>query len=347
MDKKMNSSRCMDSPLRCGIVLAGGEGKRLRSFVHRVYGSDLPKQYVNLTGAGSMLENTFRRAEKLIRPEHLFTVISERHLAFVEVQRQLAGRVQSTVIVQPENKDTGPGLLLPLINLYKRFPHSTVAVFPSDHFILEESRFMIHVYLAFKIVEKDPSKFVFLAARPDRPECEYGYIVPGPKLAESFPLDVREVSRFVEKPPRSSASELLQKGGLWNTMVMIFNPAKLLTRFRQLAAALYGSFHRIDQSIGQSRYSRVVRDEYRKIEPVNFSKAILESLCREHPSGLTVLPLCGVYWSDWGSQDRIESGLARMADSPASDQKEASVLEPRARRDAPRWPAEPANIQYR
>ena len=132
---------------RCGIILAGGEGERLRPFIRQLRGGLLPKQYVNFIGTRSMLEHTFHRTEKLIPPERLFTVVSRNHLSYPEVRQQLSSRPLDTVVVQPVNRETGPGILLPLMHIYKRFPESTVAVFPSDHFIVEEELFMAHVYL--------------------------------------------------------------------------------------------------------------------------------------------------------------------------------------------------------
>jgi nucleotidyltransferase-like protein len=104
----------------CGIVLAGGEGKRLRPFVHLLRKDLLPKQYVNFIGRRSMLEHTLHRAEKLIPSERLFIVLNEAHLGFPEVQQQICKRPPGTIIVQPENKETGPGLLLPLMHLFPR-----------------------------------------------------------------------------------------------------------------------------------------------------------------------------------------------------------------------------------
>ena len=302
------------APLRCGIVLAGGEGKRLRSFVQRAWGTTLPKQYVSFVGTRSMLEHTFHRAEKLIRPERLFTVISEDHLKYAEVQRQLANRRRDTIVVQPQNKETAPGLLLPLIHLYKRYPHSTVVVFPSDHFIQEENRFMLYVYRAFRFVEKDPSKMVLLGVEPDSPEPEYGYILPGQEVADSFALGVSEISSFIEKPTPNSARTIIRNGGLWNTMVMIFNPAYLLNRVREMATAFYGSFQRIEEALGKPHFPDVVQDVYRELTPTNFSKSVLEVLSEKHASGLTVLPLRGVHWSDWGSKQRILSTLKKIGD---------------------------------
>ena len=100
-----------------------------------------------------MLEMTFERIEKLIFPDRLFTVVNHGHLQFPEVRRQISNRLQGTVVVQPENRETGPGLLLTLMHLSKQYPESTVAVFPSDHFISEEDLLLSHVELAFRMVE--------------------------------------------------------------------------------------------------------------------------------------------------------------------------------------------------
>jgi mannose-1-phosphate guanylyltransferase len=315
-------------PLRCGIVLAGGEGKRLRSFVQRACGTTLPKQYVSFIGTRSMLEHTFHRAEKLICPERIFTVVNEDHLVHSEVRRQLANRPRHTIVVQPENKETAPGLLLPLIHLYKRYPQSTVTVFPSDHFILEENRFMTHVYLATRLVERDPSRSVFLGVEPSSLESDYGYILPGREIFDSFSLGVRAISSFIEKPTSNAAHDVIQKGSLWNTMVMVFNTGTLLKKVRQIATALYDSFKHIEGVIGKPNYTNVVKDVYRQMESMNFSKGVLEALSRETSSGLTVLPLRGVHWSDWGSERRIISTLTQVEEEQRPNGFAMGMTEP-------------------
>ena len=55
-----------DDEVFCGIVLAGGEGKRLQPFIKSLGKGTLPKQYVNFIGNRSMLEHTLKRAEKLM-----------------------------------------------------------------------------------------------------------------------------------------------------------------------------------------------------------------------------------------------------------------------------------------
>jgi mannose-1-phosphate guanylyltransferase len=183
-------------PLRCGLVLAGGEGKRLQPYIRRLLGCDLPKQYVNFIGARSMLEHTYSRAERLIPEERIFTVATRDHFRFREVQKQLEKRPPKTIVVQPVNKETGPGILLPLMHLWKRYPNSIVAVFPSDHFIVQENLFAAYVRRAFKEVESCPAKIVFMGVKPTDSDPEYGYIIPQISDANSL------LSKLAEKSDR-------------------------------------------------------------------------------------------------------------------------------------------------
>jgi mannose-1-phosphate guanylyltransferase len=259
-----------------------------------------------------MLEHTFGRAEMLLHPERLFTVVGRNHLHHLEVRRQLSDRPDGTVVVQPENKETGPGLLLPLMHLCKRYPNATVAVLPSDHFIADERLFMVNVDLAFRIVERHPSYMVLLGAEPDEPEREYGYILPGDKVNRLEPLAVREVREFAEKPELRVARELMEQGGLWNTFVMVFNGARLFDLVRLVAPALCRLFERIYGAIGTAKESEVTERLYRNMAATNFSRGLLEPLARRCGSSLLVLPVRGVLWSDWGSEQRIVRMLRKI-----------------------------------
>ena len=296
-----------DSINRCGIILAAGEGKRVQPFVRRLRGDDLPKQYVNFIGTRSMLEHTFHRAETLIPAERIFTVVSRSHLSHPEVRWQLAGRPHGTLVIQPENKETGPGLLLPLMYVIKHFPDSTVVVFPSDHFILQEKLFMDHVELACHAVEKNFSWMVLLGVQPSEPEPAYGYILPGTKKHSNL----HEIWRFIEKPEPEVALNLLRDGGLWNTMVMIFKAGTMVDLVCRAVPRLYRVFAKILDAIGTPHELKTINDAYRQIEAMNFSKGLLENFSVEKPSRLMVLPVLNVYWSDWGSEQRIMSDLKK------------------------------------
>jgi mannose-1-phosphate guanylyltransferase len=300
-----------DRDIPCAIILAGGEGRRLRPFIQRLRGDALPKQYVKFIGTRSMLEHTQHRVEKLIPPERVFTVVSEDHMKHVDVCGQLLRRAKGTVIIQPENKDTGPGLFLPLLHVVKRHPDSVVAVFPSDHFVLEEDLFMGYAALACRVVEQDSDRMVLLGVEPDKPDSEYGYILAEEEANSAGSIGIQKVRRFIEKPGYQTAQDLVQKGGLWNTMVMIFKARRLLGLMRRLIPARYRPFQRIGKALGTVHEKTIVERTYRQLNPWNLSRELLELFPTRYSLRLSVLPLRGVFWSDWGSEARILSDLKR------------------------------------
>lgn len=304
--------------IRCGIVLAGGDGRRLQPFVNRFLREGPPKQYVNFIGTRSLLEHTLDRTEKLL-PRHLtFTVVSRNHLDHPEVQRQLGSRPRGIFIIQPENKDTLPAILLPLMHLYRRYPDSSVVIFPSDHFIAEEDEdlFMLYVARAFHAVESDPSQLVLLGAEPDRFEPEYGYILADGRERRLNSLGICRVNSFVEKPDPSVARGLIQQGALWNTMVVIFRTKTLLELVQVMAPKLYKSFQGILEAIGTFQLKARVDRAYEQMDPMNFSTSILQGFAPQLPWHLSVLPMREVLWSDWGSAHRLASSLKKAGYMP-------------------------------
>ena len=311
----MTNLKLVDSStvgIRCGIVLSAGNGTRLRELVHQRRGDDLPKQYINFVGSRSMLEHTYDRAQRSIPARQLFTVVAEEHLKYQEVRRQLASSPPGTVVVQPANKETAPGLLLPLLHIYKRYPEAVVAVFPSDHFVLEKDLFMRHVDDAFRLVESDTSRMVLLGLEPHGPDPEYGYIVPGEKIKASGSDSARRVELFVEKPSIETAKKIITSGALWNTMVMVFACKTLLSVIQRAAPELDRAFRPILDAIGTPDEQRVIKQAYQNLPSINFSKGVLEVLPFEQRRGLVVLPVRGVTWSDWGTSDRLSSTLRQL-----------------------------------
>jgi len=292
-------------PRRCGIVLAAGDGVRLRPLVERLRGKALPKQYVSFVGTRSMLEHTFSRVERLIPANRLFTVVARDHLRHGEARRQLKSRPKGRVVIQPLNRDTLPGLLLPLLHLRRLYPDSMVAVFPADHYVREEDRFMRFVSLAFDGVERHPERVALLGIEPDGPESEYGYVLPGGGNQPIHSGEMAQVYRFVEKPDAKRAEELIHLGALWSTSVLVFHTAAFLALVERKLTGILSDFLRIEEALGMPEENRVIEEAYRRMMPLNLSRDFLEILASDEPSSLSVLAARGVTWSDWGSERRI------------------------------------------
>jgi mannose-1-phosphate guanylyltransferase len=294
-----------EARLRAAVVLAGGDGRRLESYVRRLRGDALPKQYVAIYGTQSLLERTFKRVERLVPRDRIMTVVTRDHLQYPDACRQLARRPTHTVIVQPRNRDTAPGLLLPLAYLQRRCEDAMVAVFPSDHFVSNDLALMQHVDAAFRTVEARPELLVLVGVRPDAPETDYGYVVPGLPISADAPSDVRTVRRFIEKPTARQAGELIQRGALWNTSILVFRLQMLVDLMWCVAPTLSLHFMEIVDAIDTPRAREVIDAVYQAVAPVNLSRGILELVSDRWPSRLAVLRVDGAFWSDWGVEHRI------------------------------------------
>ncbi len=312
---RQNECGIEESPqddFRAAVVLAGGDGRRLESFVRRLRGDALPKQYVPLYGTQSLLERTFKRVERLVPPDRILTVVARDHLQYADACRQLANRPTNTVIVQPRNRDTAPGLLLPLAYLQRRSEDPLVAVFPSDHYVSNDWTLVRHVDAAFRAVESRPELIVLVGVRPDAPETDYGYVVPGSAMAVDGPSDIRSVCHFIEKPTSRQADELIQQGALWNTSILVFRLHMFLDLMWCVTPTLSLRFMEIADAIDTPRAREVIDAVYQSVPPVNLSRGILELVSEWWPSRLAVLRVDDAFWSDWGVEHRILRDLHAM-----------------------------------
>lgn len=287
------------------IVLAGGGGQRLQPFL-RQRGHEHPiKQFCAIIGHRTMLQHTWKRAEMIVPREHVLTVIDAGHAD--TFRNQLASRSNGTVIHQPENRDTAPGTLLPLAHVLWADPDAVVGVFPSDHFVLEEERFMAHVELAEWIVRRGIGEVVILGVVPDHPDPDYGWIEVDRtgRLQGSWLLPVE---RFWEKPQPSVAQWLYEGQHLWSTMLTVARAATLWNLITESQPDLRQRFERIQRALGTENAACETAKAYHQMPSVSLSTDVFERC----PSRLAALAVHDVHWSDWGREQRITETLVQL-----------------------------------
>ncbi|MDE2491675.1 MAG: NTP transferase domain-containing protein [Elusimicrobia bacterium] len=287
---------------RWAIVLAGGDGQRMVPFITRWLGRPRPKQYCAFAGRRTMLEHTCARALDSVPAERIVTVVNRDHRRFLSGHRRR--RLPGAIVEQPERRDTGPGVFLPLARVVASDPEALVAIMPSDHFIRPRAAFREKLEEAFRLAEFLPGQIVLLAARPDAPEPDYGWIVPGSRLAGEAVL----VRRFKEKPAPEEAAELHARGGLWNTMIVVARAAALWDLAREFQPAMIERFDALRWWMGREEQDEAVALAYRGMPSVNFSRGVLEPAA----PWTVALPMTGVEWSDWGRPERIVETLEEM-----------------------------------
>ncbi|PKL81513.1 MAG: hypothetical protein CVV24_14860 [Ignavibacteriae bacterium HGW-Ignavibacteriae-3] len=289
-----------------GVVLAGGEGVRLQKYVQRLYGYPRPKQYCAFTGSRSMFRHTIDRTALLIPHDKIFTVVNTDHSRYVEDESLNNSSI--TILEQPCLRDTAAGILFPLLKIKSINPESTVAIFPSDHFILNEERFMEHISKAEQFVDENPKFIVTLGLRTEKFETGYGWIEPTRDVYSDGTTKIFNVKRFIEKPDHDLADTLLNKGCLINTFVMVGKCSAFIKHISFCLPELMGAFKSIRNNLGTPLENIMVRRLYKYLPSFNFSTCVLQNI----PEYLHVMEVTDVYWSDWGDEKRITSDLMTL-----------------------------------
>jgi len=292
------------------VILAGGDGTRLRSLTRLIAGEDRPKQFCRLYGDRTLLNQTRSRLAPVISPERtLFTVVKAHQRFYAD---ELADIQASRVVVQPSNKGTTAAIIYSLVRITSLAGNPIVGFFPTDHYYSRETRFVASVRLALKIVSSRSDTVILLGAGAERPEVEYGWIEPGIPLQCAITNSLLRVRRFWEKPSTQVAQALFQYGCLWNTFVMIGRASAFLDilnaavpRMMQILGAA------IRLSDAESRSPRG-NEAYAALSPGDFSQQVL-SVSTEH---LAVLRLGNVGWSDLGTPERAMCAMTRSGFRP-------------------------------
>lgn len=287
------------------LILAGGDGLRLRALTRRVSGDARPKQFCPLLDGESLLERTRRRARLVSRDDRQVVVVTRRHqLFYAGLARDLApGRL----VVQPANRGTGAGILYPLLRIAELAGDVPLAIFPSDHFIDDDLAFTSVVRGALGAAAARPGLVVLLGIEALGPEPEYGWIEPA---ARPLPIEgepVFPVQRFWEKPSRRLAGALFARECLWNSFVMVGSVLSFVELIAAGAPLLSRAFEPLRRAVGSSREAAAAEAVYARIPEVNFSAQVLAPAAGR----LGVVRVKGVDWSDLGSPERVLDTISR------------------------------------
>jgi len=287
------------------IVLAAGEGTRLRDLTTRS-GVSTPKQFCSLRGGRSLLGDTLARTARIVPRKRIVVVVAEEHRRFWEPE--VGGLAPENVVIQPRNKGTAAGILLPALSVLERDPEARLAFLPSDHFVAREYVIEASLRLALESLDERESELTLLGITPAAPETGYGWIVP----ARSDRL-LRPVERFVEKPAQSTANELFAAGALWNSFLFAVKGATLVRLFEERLPELAVSFARVFAS-GASGRATQLETLYAGLDTHDFSRDVLQA--NEPRLRLEIVPPCG--WTDLGTPARVEACLAGLGEEPGA-----------------------------
>jgi mannose-1-phosphate guanylyltransferase len=275
------------------ILLAAGDGKRVQPLTGEVDGVPVPKQFYRPGGKESMLRWTISRAADLVPVQHIVPVVASQHRRWWE--SELTDIPGSNVIVQPRNRGTGAGILLPLLHVRRLDPMARVLILPTDHYVEDEGRLRKAIVDAMDEAHRNHDRIVLVGTDPSENDTECGWIVPRGNTAE---VPASRVAAFVEKPGYETSRRLAHRGAVVNTLIMVATADAMLKLFERAVPRLVEQF----ASWSETRQAGV-DGLYRIVPNVDFSHEVLESSC----DLLSVVRAVGCGWMDLGTPARLST----------------------------------------
>jgi mannose-1-phosphate guanylyltransferase len=254
----------------------------------------MPKQFLQIVGERSMLQETVSRLQPLLDLEDIFVISSQPYVA--EIRKQLPELEERQLIVEPAARNTAPCIGLAAVYLNRIGLDDSMVVLPADHVIRDVAEF--HEVLKSAEALADQDWLITFGIKPTFPSTGYGYLECGEDLGRFHGRRAYRVERFLEKPGRAVAEQLLERGGhYWNSGMFVWKTEAILNEMGRRMPGLYAGLREIQEFWeDQERVSAV----FSQFEKISIDYGVMERAER-----IATVP-CSLGWSDVGNWNALE-----------------------------------------
>ena len=268
------------------VILCGGAGTRLWPQAK----NNQVKQFIDF-GGWSLLEKTLHRVKGSTFD---YPIISTNFKYLKKVRSYLKKFKfkKYKIILEPAKKNTAPAILSSA--LIKDIPSKQPLMFlPADHLIEKVSLFN-------KAINKNKSNlnnqniFIF-GIKPTEPSSEYGYF-----LTKKIKANINKVTKFIEKPKKNKAKQIIKKKGYWNSGMFFIRKDSLINNFKKYQPNFYKNcLKSVSKSKLKNNTYHLNKASFLKVTEKSFDYAILEKAKEINAIKLDIP------WSDLGSWREI------------------------------------------
>lgn len=249
-----------------------------------------------------MLESTRDRVASLIDDAHTFVVTGIEYVD--KVSQNLPNVPRPQILGEPRGCDTAPSIAWASEMIIRRDPDAVVLVLPSDHVIQHDDRFVVLAEDALSLAEEHGGFYTF-GIVPTHPETGYGYIErDGIAFGAGRAL---EVKRFVEKPPREVAEEMVASGRyFWNSGMFAFRAREFLGAVREFVPRLAEGIGRVVDNADKTA------EIFAELPVISIDRGVME-----RSASVYVLP-ADIGWDDVGTFGALARLLPRDGEQNAA-----------------------------
>ena len=272
------------------VIMAGGVGSRFwpRSKEKK------PKQLIRSFGEHTMIQDTVKRLDGLVKPENILVITNK--IQKPRVIEQLPELKPENIIDEPFGKNTAACIGLASILIKAKNKEAVVITLPSDHLIKDEEQFRNCLKNAAEYASHSKG-LVTIGIIPNRPETGYGYIQFDDK---EISKNIYRVLTFAEKPNLSTAKQFIESGDfLWNAGIFIWRVDSILDEISEHLPDLYEGLQQIEQVIGTGNYEKELVGVYGQLKSISIDYGVMEKAKN------VFLTKADFYWNDVGSWEAV------------------------------------------
>lgn len=274
------------------LILAGGVGSRFWPFSRELE----PKQFMQLVGKESLLQDTIRRIQGFIKPENVYIMTNKTYLYEIKKQVDKFRLPEENIILEPAGKNTAPAIGYFSGFILKKDKDALFVTLPSDHYIKDKRKFRKTIDKA--LVPAQKGFLVTVGIKPRKPSTGYGYIKVKGKTKKTK-LNYFLVEKFLEKPNIKKATKYAAgKDYFWNSGMFIWRADVFLRELRKYQPAL-------DTRLSAIHSKEDLQRVWPGISPISVDYGIME-----HSKNIALVP-ADFGWTDLGSWDALEEVLPK------------------------------------
>lgn len=284
------------------VIMAGGRGTRFWPLSRR----NRPKQFLNVTGRRTLLQETIARLEPLVHSDGIFIACGSEHRR--NVLDQLPGLSPRQLILEPLARNTAACIGLAAAQIQERSGESVMAALPADHEIGKLEEFHRALQVAQALAEED--WLVTFGITPTYGATGYGYLGRGSEIESRDGLSAFQVSEFVEKPGLEEAARLVEAGSHdWNSGMFVWKTSTILAQIQRHLPQLSDFLEGME---GNWENQEELRKGFESLPAISIDYAVMERAER-----VAVIP-CDLGWNDVGNWQALGTLLPKDSSGNAS-----------------------------
>lgn len=279
-----------ETPPITPVLLCGGSGTRLWPLSRKSY----PKQFAPFLGEDSLFQQAAKRVSGpgFAAP---MAITGDGFRFIVTEQLAHCGITPSSVLIEPDGRNTAPAAAAAALYLAQTNPDSLMLLVSADHAIPDIADFQHSVMQGAQAALE--GQIITFGIIPTRAETGYGWLEAGAETSSG----VYQLEQFIEKPDQTKADHLFSDARyLWNAGLFLARADVLIAAFEAHAPdILTNTKAAITAATPDLGFLRIDSSCWQTVRAESIDYAVME-----HAKNISLVRFTG-RWSDLGSWESV------------------------------------------